>query len=286
MISRENPLDIFNLLDGNIYADTLIDENDRNIGHRPEPPARIYRFYFESGELGRLELSAACFDTVCIMKSCEFEGVDLGRYKSRLRGSVGWERARAIDGLLIPYHMAEPHAKVKGGYVLSRTAHAGRYTAEIVQHPLTMPLLPGIAAAHSRARVIPDCINVPLRAELEILVSGKSPREFYRLLPAAIGRAEPPRKGRGGAAYAFSAEGYKDDCAIFSNFVPVNKSFSRPGDIVAYFGRDAQLAHAGIYEGDGTIRSKWGENGPVLRHLVEMVPLSYGVTYSFLRNKQ
>jgi hypothetical protein len=41
--------------------------------------------------------------------------------------------------------------------------------------------------------------------------------------------------------------------------------------------------HVGIYQKDGTIVSKWGIHGPVLKHPIDSVPILYGSTVHFRR---
>ena len=45
--------------------------------------------------------------------------------------------------------------------------------------------------------------------------------------------------------------------------------YSRPGFI------DSIRQHAGIYVGKGRVRSRWGNNSPLLEHQLEEVPLNY-----------
>ena len=61
----------------------------------------------------------------------------------------------------------------------------------------------------------------------------------------------------------------------YSNF---SKDNLQIGDIIVYSTQgfiDPIGQHAGIYVGNGRVRSRWGKNSPLLEHQLEEVPLNY-----------
>lgn len=62
----------------------------------------------------------------------------------------------------------------------------------------------------------------------------------------------------------------------------------KEGDLVIYMDNRSPLykaKHVGIYQKDGSVISKWGWGGPVLKHPIFFVPTSYGNSIIFSRFK-
>jgi len=58
------------------------------------------------------------------------------------------------------------------------------------------------------------------------------------------------------------------------------------GDIALYLKREKDgdiIAHAGIYQKDTTIVSRWGTGGPIFNHPIDFVPRNYGDYVIFRR---
>jgi hypothetical protein len=124
-----------------------------------------------------------------------------------------------------------------------------------------------------------------IRKEMQIRVDEESAENFSRNLPEDIELVEPPSKKTDCEMYVTGLE-ESYGILLFDGCDRVAWDEELPGDIVLYM-EDSNgtltREHAGFYEGDNIVRSKWGRDGPVLRHPLEVVPLSFGSIALFLK---
>lgn len=120
--------------------------------------------------------------------------------------------------------------------------------------------------------------NSRLRVELEALTELDSQR-FIENLPAGIVLVRPVFSGVDCEGYAIGTKGFRHSiAALYPRLDSLQK-----GDIVLYYREDRGTVHVGRLQEDGMVESKWGRSGPVLRHPIDMVPLSYGDRVFFRR---
>ncbi|KHO54615.1 MAG: hypothetical protein QT10_C0014G0013 [archaeon GW2011_AR19] len=54
-----------------------------------------------------------------------------------------------------------------------------------------------------------------------------------------------------------------------------------PGDTIIYGHSINQPEHMGVYQKDGTVISKWGDNGPLIKHKLEKIHIDFGKYFFF-----
>jgi len=115
------------------------------------------------------------------------------------------------------------------------------------------------------------------RRELE--EKTQSMPKLLKHLPSGVELVTPPYQGQNCETYALGTSGIRN---VLSGLY-ADISNPQEGDIVLYHSEENGVVHVGIYQKDGTVMSKWGNMGPVLRHPVDHVPSSYGDTVMFRR---
>lgn len=118
-----------------------------------------------------------------------------------------------------------------------------------------------------------------VRRELEYLVSELDPVEFTKRLPEGIKVVEPPFHDVSCEQYAISTDGFRHSIAAL---YPKLGSLEA-GDLALYYDEERGTVHVGRIQEDGSVVSKWGNCGPVLKHPIDMVPSSYGSWIFFRR---
>jgi len=117
------------------------------------------------------------------------------------------------------------------------------------------------------------------RKRLDDIAEEHGVSDFIDYLPSEIELIESARLDKDCGEYALITPEVR-------NYLPhLFPEIEEPeeGDFVLYYSKEEGILHVGIYQGDGSVISKWGTNGPVLEHPIDLVPLSYGESYLFLR---
>jgi hypothetical protein len=121
--------------------------------------------------------------------------------------------------------------------------------------------------------------DAQVRRQLDYLAKELDPSEFTKRIPRPIKVVEPPFPDVGCEQYVIGTNGFRHSIAAI---YPKLDSL-RAGDIALYWDEDRGTVHVGRIQEDGSVVSKWGDGGPVLRHPVAMVPSSYGSWVFFRR---
>jgi len=117
------------------------------------------------------------------------------------------------------------------------------------------------------------------REELQRLALELAPTEFIKRLPEGIELVEPPFPGVSCEEYAVGTTGFRH--CIAALYPKLDELAA--GDFALYYDDDHGTVHVGRIQEDGLVVSKWGNDGPVLRHPVDMVPEDYGWFVFFRR---
>ena len=121
--------------------------------------------------------------------------------------------------------------------------------------------------------------NIEERKRLDELAEENGITKFVDYLPPEIILIEPPTPDKDCEEYALGTVGIR-------NYLPyLFQEIDKPqeGDIVLYKNPGEGIVHIGRYQKDGSVISKWNTDGPVLKHPLDLVPLSYGTTVIFQR---
>ena len=120
--------------------------------------------------------------------------------------------------------------------------------------------------------------DAQVRNQLDYLANELGTTEFIKRIPEPIRVVEPPFPHVSCEQYAIGTNGLRHSIAAI---YPKLDSLLA-GDIALYWDEDRGTVHVGRMQEDGSVVSKWGNGGPVLRHPLDMVPSSYG-SYVFFR---
>jgi len=121
--------------------------------------------------------------------------------------------------------------------------------------------------------------DAKVRKQLDYLARESDSGEFTRRIPEPISLVEPPSPDVSCEQYALGTNGFRHSIAAI---YPKLDSL-KEGDIVLYWEEDRGTVHVGRMHEDGSVISKWGNGGPVLKHPIDMVPTSYGEWVFFRR---
>jgi len=121
--------------------------------------------------------------------------------------------------------------------------------------------------------------DAQVRRELEHLAKEFDSSEFTRRIPDQIKLVVPPFTDVSCEQYAIGTNGLRHSIAAL---YPKLDSL-KVGDIALYWDEDRGTVHVGRIQEDGSVESKWGNGGPVLKHPIDMVPSSYGSHVFFRR---
>jgi len=120
--------------------------------------------------------------------------------------------------------------------------------------------------------------NDKVREELEYLARDLDPEEFLSKLPKEITLIEPSFPNVSCEQYVIGTSGFRH--SIIAMYPKLDSL--KAGDLALYDNEDLTV-HIGRIQEDGYVISKWGTGGPVLKHPVDMVPISYGCCVFFRR---
>lgn len=116
------------------------------------------------------------------------------------------------------------------------------------------------------------------REELSILTAELSAQEFVNNLPDYLKLIEFPQGNISCENYAIETDGARYS---LSAKYPKLKEL-KEGDLALYYAYEGGTVHVGRIQSDGSVTSKWGNNGAVLKHKIDDVPYEYGY-YVFFR---
>ena len=121
--------------------------------------------------------------------------------------------------------------------------------------------------------------DAQVRRELEHLVKDSDSSEFTRRISEPIKLVEPPFTDVSCEQYAIGTNGLRHSIAALYPKLDSLKA----GDIALYWDEGSGTVHVGRVQEDGSVVSKWGNGGPVLKHPIDMVRSSYGSHVFFRR---
>ena len=121
--------------------------------------------------------------------------------------------------------------------------------------------------------------DAQVRKKLHYLAREFDSGEFTRRIPEPISLVEPPFSGVSCEQYAIGTNGLRHSIAALYPKLDSLKA----GDIALYWDEDRGTVHVGRLQEDGSVVSKWGNGGPVLKHPIDMVPSCYGSHVFFRR---
>lgn len=156
METRNNPIELYNCLDYQLYFQTLCYENGEGItfeeseisGHRhggkkkSSVPDKKYEFLYRNKEGKAVIMSAIDFDALCSLVNATFRGenLDMDWLEKSGKDSVGNAHAKSLREKLIPNGLAERVSELSTKYVSSGIVSEGTYSS-IVSYPTSEPYL-------------------------------------------------------------------------------------------------------------------------------------------------
>lgn len=122
-------------------------------------------------------------------------------------------------------------------------------------------------------------------SEIELIESANHGQDYANRCDTYVfGRVKQEPWYRSGDASRDSIDLWVDSLAYLEmrGYLPVEGE-PLPGDVVVYFaGSQDNAQHFGIFEGNGIVVSKFAM-GPLVRHPLELVPITFGDRYIYLR---